>query len=136
MNCVSHNKDLVLHEGGTFDLEYRWSVDGVIQSLDGCTGLMQIRKKLADATPLLDLPFVSDAWAADGVSGIYIKDDGITPELQGWYRIYVNDADSMGLCDSHKQIEGVYTLFLYSSLGEAILKMYGVMTIEPSAARV
>jgi len=136
MNCVSHNKDLTMHEGGTLDLEYRWSVDSVVQDLHDCTGLMQIRKKMSDAEPLLDIPFITDAWVADGETGIYIKDDGATPELKGWYRIYVNDVDSMGLCSAYKDIEGVYTLFLYSADGESILKMYGVMNIEASAARV
>lgn len=137
MNCVSSNYDIVIQEGGTYDKTFRWTNKdtGVPIPLFGCTGIMQGRKKYSDPLPLIDLPFVSTPWVADVKSGIYILDDNVTPSLLGTFRMYITNEDTKGKCDTFKDIIGVYNLFLYNSLGEAILNRHGVMTIEVSAAR-
>jgi len=135
MNCISHEVDLTIQEGGTFDRMFRWSVDAVIQDIAGFTGVMQGRKKLADAETLVDLPTAAVPWAADGDSGVYVEDDGVDPDTQGWFRVYINDTDTTGLCESNKDIEGAYTLFLSSAEGEVVLKMFGKLIILASAAR-
>jgi len=138
--CVRYPYDITIVEGGTYDMWFRWSTGpvGAVPEpvhIYGYSGIMQGRKKLTDELPLIDLPNVTDPWVADGISGIYIQDDDATADLFGVWRIYIKDENTLGLCERHKQVEGVYSLFLYNTLGEAVLNQYGTMTIEPSAAR-
>jgi hypothetical protein len=131
MSCVLYNYDITIHEGATYDKWFRWLIEGVPVSLLGVTGVMQIRKKTTDIDPLLSIPFVTSAWVADGDTGIYLMDIGIDDR----YRIYIKDSDSLGICVAHKDITGIYNLFLYSAEGESILKQYGVSNIIAAVAR-
>ena len=127
--CVLFNFDITIHEGGTYDKWFKWTIDDSTVSLDGTEGKMQIRKRVMDDEVLLDIPFSADAWSADGATGIYIDTDTDT------WRIYITDDDSCGTCSDHRDIEGVYNLFLYNSDGESILKQYGVANIIAATAR-
>jgi len=130
MSCVLYEYDITIHEGTTYDKWFRWKINDVIVSLLNVTGIMQVRKKITDDLPLIDLPFVTDAWVADGASGIYLMDVGVDDR----YRVYINNEDSTGICASHKDITGAYNLFLYKD-GEAILKQYGVANLIAAVAR-
>ena len=135
MNCIPYNYDITIQEGGTYDKMFKWSVGITPVSLVGFIGKMQGRKKLTDTETLVNLPSIIVPWVADGNSGIYILDDGITPDLAGTYRMYIKDDYTQGLCANHKDIIGVYDLYLYNSSHEAVLRQYGIMTIEASATR-
>jgi hypothetical protein len=137
MYCVPFNYDITLHEGGTYDKEFRWLVTALLTpvSVYGCTALLQVRRKTTDEDTILELEDVTDPWAADGESGIYILDDNATPELEGYWKLYIRDEDSLGLCDLHKDIGATYNMFLYNSSDEAILKQYGKFTIIAASAR-
>ena len=62
--------------------------------------------------------------------GVYLDE----PEL-GFYRIYINDADTLGLCAQHKDVVGIYNLFLYTPAGEAVFRQYGPAAILAACAR-
>ena len=123
--------DITIHEGSTYDKVFQWLADDVIVSLSGVTGIMQVREDIIDETPILDLPFVPDAWAADGTSGIYMMDVGSDDR----YRIYINNEDTAGICTLHDDIVGTYNLFLYNSDAECILKQYGVANLIAAVIR-
>ena len=132
MSCITHTYDIEIHEGATFHKEFRWSVTGGTRvPLAGVTGVMQVRKKLTDVAPLINVPFVADAWVADGDTGIYVYGDGSDDH----YSIYIKDDDLIGVCAYHKTINGVYDLFLYNASGESILKQYGDAVIYPAVTR-
>lgn len=131
MSCTLYQYDLTIHEGATYDKWFRWKINDVIVSLSGVTGIMQVRKKTTDDIPIIDLPFVDATWVADGTSGIYLMDVGVDDR----YRIYINNEDSTGICSLHKDITGVYNLFLYNAEGEAILKQYGTANLIAAVAR-
>jgi len=137
MDCVSYNYDMVIKEGGTYDRWHRWSYGDppVPVDLVGYTGVLQGRKKLTDELPLIELPSVLTPWVADTNSGIYILDDGVDASLKGRYRVYITNEITTGLCAMHKDIDGVYTLFLYNSVGEAVVCQSGKMTIKASAVQ-
>ena len=130
MSCVVAEFNITIHEGTTYDENFRWKVDDVLVSLLGITGTMQVRKKITDETPILDLPFVSDEWVADGASGIYLMDVGVDDR----YRIYINNEDSAGICASHRDIIGTYNLFLFKD-GEVVLKQYGIANLLAAVKR-
>ena len=130
-NCVLYPYDITIHEGTTFDRWFRWLVDNVVQSLNGFTGLMHVRTKATDELPVINLPFVADPWEADGKSGIYLMTIGSDDR----YQIYINNADTSGICPSFKDIEGVYNLFLYNAEDECVLKQYGKATLIAAIAR-
>jgi hypothetical protein len=137
MNCVPYNFDIEIQEGGTYDKVHRWSiVDDAPVPINGFTALFTGRKKLTDDVVLLSFTHSSVPWVADGDSGIYILDDGVDPDLIGEYRIYIKDNDTLGLCANHKDITGVYNMFLYNTLGEAVVRQYGIMTIKASTVRL
>lgn len=131
MSSATCQYDLTIHEGATYDKWFRWKINDVIVSLLDVTGIMQVRKKVTDESPILDLPFIDIPWVADGASGIYIMDVGVDDR----YRIYINNEDSMGICATHKDIIGTYNLFLYNVEGEAILKQYGIANLIAAVAR-
>ena len=131
MQCALYHYDITMQEGGTYDKWFKWSAGGVVVSLAGITAHMQIRKKIKDTDVLLNVPFVSTPWIADGTTGIYLMDVGTDDR----YRIYIKDNDSLGLCSEHKNIIGVYDLFLYNSDEESILKQYGSITITAAVTR-
>ena len=56
-----------------------------------------------------------------------------TPE-SGIYQMYINHADTLGLCAQRKDIVGIYNLFLYSPAGESVFRQYGQVTILAAAA--
>lgn len=130
--CLLAKANITIVEGGTFDKTWQWKVGdpAVVKDLTGYVGRMMIRAKLEDAVPLLTLENQVGVWAPDATSGIYI----LTP-LQGIYKMYVTEEDTTGLCAEHKDIEGVYDLFLTSPDDEAVLKMYGTCKILAAVTR-
>lgn len=129
--AILYEKNLIIHEGVTYDKWFQWKIDGVVRSLVGVTGTMQVRKKVNDLVVILNLPFVATPWVEDGTSGIYIEDAGVDDR----YRIYINNEDATGICASHKDIQGTYNLFLLSQEGETILKQYGVADLIAAVIR-
>ena len=132
MSCVRANIPITIVEGGTFDKTFQWKTGDPASAVDltGYTANMQVRAKLKDTTSLLDVPFVDDDWVADVATGIYIP-----VSVPGTYRIYLKDNDTLGMCASHKDIAGVYDLFLYNASEEAVLQQYGVATIKAAVTR-
>jgi hypothetical protein len=130
MSCYNFLYPITITEGGTFDQPFQWSSGEPLEAVDitGFTTKMQIRLKLTDPTPLLELVDEAGPWAADGDSGIYID----TP-IEGIFRMYINDTDTMGLCSTHKDLTGIYNCFLYSPDEEAVLRLYGPVTILATA---
>ncbi len=128
---VFNEYDITIHENATYDKFFQWKINDVIVSLEGVTGYMQVRKKITDDLPILDLPFVATPWIADGDSGIYMEDVGVDDR----YRIYINNEDSDGICATHKDIIGTYNLFLENASGECILKQYGEASLIAAVAR-
>jgi hypothetical protein len=137
MQCIRANIPITIVEGGTFDKTFQWKSGDPATPVDltGYSAEMHVRKKLKDETTLLDLDYHPDEWIPDGDSGIYIYDGEEVPADLGKYRIYVKDEDSLGICEEHKDITGVYDLFLYSPEGEAVLQQYGVATIIAAVTR-
>lgn len=130
--CIVAKLNLIIYEGGTFDKTLQWFIGDptVAVDLTGFDAKMTIRHRLADAVPLLSLPLVEIAWAPDGTSGIYLSDPA-----NGKYQIYIKDEDSIGLCAENKDIDGVYDLFLYNAVGEAVLKVYGSVKLVAAVTR-
>jgi hypothetical protein len=141
MKCIAANVDITIIEGGTFDKSFQWKTGdpAVPVNLTGYTANMQIRSKIKNDTVLLEVPHKREAWTPDGDTGIYFYNDEYDTEYDaediGKWRIYLRDNDTLGLCDTHKEIVGAYDLFLYNPSGEAVLKQYGVATITPAVTR-
>ena len=134
MPCTFYNKDLTIKESATFDREFYWiqgENPGVRNQLSNVTGLMEIRKKMTDADPLLTIPSATSGWVKDGDTGIYILDAGTD---QSRWKIYIKDDDLKGICALHKQINGIYTLLLYQD-GETIFDQSGAAILVPSGIR-
>jgi hypothetical protein len=131
MSCYNFSYAITITEGGTFNQKFQWKSGDPLTPVDitGYTSKMQIRAKLTDATPLIAIPHMLSDWEPGGETGFYLD----TPE-SGIYRVYMNDADTLGLCAQHKDIVGVYNLFLYSPVGEAVLRLCGTATILAAAA--
>jgi len=130
-NTVFYQLDITIHEGTTYDKWFKWVVDDIPQDLGGVRGLMQVRSKITDENPLIDLPFVVDPWVADGTSGIYLTQvDG-----DDAWQIYISNNDTTGICEMHKDIPGVYNLFLYNADDECVLKQYGTANLIAAVAR-
>jgi hypothetical protein len=134
MSCIRANVPITIVEGGTFNKTFQWKTGTPQEAVDltGYSAHMQVRAKIKDETPLLDIDFKETSWEADGDSGIYLYGD---PEDIGKWRAYIKDDDTQGLCVAHKDISGVYDLFLYSPEGEAVLQIYGVATVIASVTR-
>jgi hypothetical protein len=135
MSIVVANIPITIYEGGTFDKSFIWKTGSPSAAVDltGYTANMMVRAKLADTTPLLSVPLGVIPWVADAATGIYIPTQ--TGDDIGKYRIYLKDNETVGMCAAHKDIAGVYDLFLYSAAGEAVLKQYGVATIVAAVTR-
>jgi len=135
--CIRANVDITIVEGGTFNQTFQWKTGdpSVIVDITGYTGDMQIRAKVRSETVLLDVPFQTIPWVADGATGIYIYPNGTLDVDKGKWRIYLKDDDTQGLCAVHKNIIGVYDCFLYNIDEEAVLQMYGVATIIAAVTR-
>jgi len=132
MQCLEANIPITIVEGGTFDKSFQWKTGDPLAVVDltDYTARMQVRAKLRDTITLLDIETATEVWAADGNSGIYI-----TEGVNSMWQIYIKDDDTLGMCASHKDIAGVYDLFLYNPAGEAVLKQYGVATIVAVVTR-
>jgi hypothetical protein len=135
--CIQANIPITIVEGGTFNKIFQWKTGDPALPVDltGYTAHMQVRAKIKDTTVLLDVDFIDEPWEADGDTGIYFFDDEYDPDDTGKWRIYLKDDDTLGLCEAHKDITGVYDLFLYNPSGEAVLKQYGVATIVAAVTR-
>jgi hypothetical protein len=136
--CIRANIDITIVEGGTFNKTFQWKIGDPALPVDltGYSARMQIRSKLKDTDSLLDAEFNEESWTADGDTGIYFysTEDEYDEDMGKW-RIYLRDDDTQGLCANHKDIIGVYDLFLYSPAGEAVLQQYGTATICASVTR-
>lgn len=137
MSCIRANIPITIVEGGTFNRTFQWKTGDppVAVDLIEFTAHMQVRAKLRDETPLLDVPFNEELWVADGDTGVYLYDGESVPTDKGKWRVYLKDNDTLGLCINHKNIEGVYDLFLYNPAEEAVLQQYGVATIIAAVTR-
>jgi hypothetical protein len=131
MSCYNFLYPITITEGGTFNQKFQWKSGNPLTSVDitGFTSKMQIRAKLTDAVPLIAIPHALDDWVPDGDTGLYLN----TPE-SGIYQMYINHADTLGLCAQRKDIVGIYNLFLYSPAGESVFRQYGPVTILAAAA--
>ena len=134
MNCVVVDIPIAVYEGGTFSQSFIWKTGSPATPVDltGYTGRMQIRAKLTDTAVILDVPNQTAAWAEDSATGIYINTN--SPNT-GEFRIYLKDEDTAGICALHKDIAGVYDLFLESPDGESVIKLYGVATLVAASTR-
>jgi hypothetical protein len=134
---IRANVDITIIEGGTYDRTFQWKSGDPAVAVDlmGWSGRMMIRSKLTDTVPLLTAPAATEAWSADGDTGIYIYDSDSEPDDMGKYRIYLNDVDTLGMCATHKNITGVYDLFLTNVSGEVVYQQYGVATIYAASTR-
>lgn len=132
MGCVAAKVNLRIYERGTFDKTFQWKTGdpAVAVDLTGYTAEFTVRSALTDATVLISATEASVPWEADGDSGVYL-DDG----AEGFYRLYLNDVDTQGICIDNEDVVGVYDLFLYSAAGEAVLKQYGKCTLVAAVAR-
>lgn len=137
MSCIRANIPITIVEGGTFNKTFQWKTGDPSAPVDltGYTARMQVRAKIKDADSILDVVFKTEAWTPDGDTGIYLYDGISTPTNKGKWRIYIRDDDTEGLCPTHKDIVGVYDLFLYNSSNEAVLQQYGVATIVAAVTR-
>lgn len=137
--CIRANIPITIVEGGTFSKIFQWKTGdpAIPVDLTDYSARMQIRKKLKDETFLLDIEDSTDEWIPDGDSGIYFLNDGdeYDPSNIGKFKVYLKDDDTQGLCVDHKDITGVYDLFLYNSDEEAILQLYGTATIIAAVTR-
>ena len=130
MNCVPVESPIVILQNGTFDKSYSWGIGNppVIVDITGFTGVMTIREKLKDTTPILVLNTITQAWSADGPTGLYFTNEE--------WRIYINNTDSRIFCPSKRDIVGVYDLFLINPSGEAVFKQYGPASMIASVTEI
>ncbi len=137
MSCIRANVPITIVEGGTFDKTFQWKTGtpSIAVDLTGYTAHMQIRKKLKEENPLLDIDFQDKFWVADGDTGIYLLPVEDEYDDVGKWKIYIKDTDTQGICDSHKDISGVFDMFIYNPSGESVLQIYGIATIVASVTR-
>ncbi len=140
MQCIRVNIPITVVEGGTFDKTFQWKTGDPPLPVDltGYSAHMQIRAKLKDTVSLLDVNHKNETWYADGDTGIYFYNDEYDEydaDDIGKWRVYLRDNDTLGLCTKHKDIIGVYDLFLYNPLGEAVMQLYGIATIVAAVTR-
>ena len=140
MQCIRVNIPITVIEGGTFDRTFQWKTGDPSLPVDltGYSAHMQIRTKLKDIVPLIDVDYKNEVWSADGDTGIYFYNDEYDEydaEDIGKWRVYLRDDDTLGLCANHKDIAGVYDLFLYNLSGEAVLQLHGIATIVAAVTR-
>ena len=135
--CIRANVDITIIEGGTFDQTFQWKTGSPLEAVDltGYTGDMDVRAKMSDASPVIQVPSQAIAWAADGATGVYIYPNGSPPDDKGKYRVYIKDEASLGICVSHKDLEGAYDLFLKNPGGEVVFQMYGIAYLKAAATR-
>lgn len=137
MQCIRANIPITIVEGGTFDKIFQWKTGDPVLPVDlkGYSAHMQIRAKLKDPVILLDVDYKEEEWTPDGDTGIYFYNDEYDTEDTGKWKVYLRDNDTFGLCANHKDIAGVYDLFLYNYSKEAVLQLYGVATIIAAVTR-
>ena len=132
MGCVAAKYNLKIYERGTFDKTFQWKTGTPAAAVDltGYTAEFTVRSALADTTVLIGFTEASVPWSADGDSGIYFDNGN-----EGYYRVYINDLDTRGICVDNEDVIGVYDLFLYSAAGEVVLKQYGKCTLVAAVTR-
>jgi hypothetical protein len=133
MGCVAVEVALVIYEGGTFDRKFTWRTGDppVAVDLTGFQARMAIKKKITDTEPLLEIDSTSDSWAADSKTAVFFGTEG----GEWYYRVYIRDDDTLGLCSGLKDIDGVYDLYLENPYGETVLKQYGQARIAAAVRR-
>ena len=128
---VSPNIDLTIYERGTFDVDIVWSTGTVASptpvDITGYSGVMKVKLKYSDVTPIFNLTTQSIAWVVDGPTGLYIT----SPSL-GKFKLYINNNDTIGICPSHKDLVGVYNVFLTSGSGETVYRQSGAANLIAS----
>jgi hypothetical protein len=136
MSCIRANVNITIVEGGTFNKVFQWKTGTPLTPVDltDYTARMQVRAKVKDEDPLLDVIFKETTWEADADTGIYLAQTA-DPDDNGKFRVYLKDDDTKGLCASHKDISGFYDLFLYNADEEAVFQMYGSASIIASVTR-
>jgi len=131
MDCASAKIKLTIHERTTFDRSYQLKDSaGEIIPLTGYSAVMTIMAKLTDESPIVSILETTTTWAEDGPSGIYMDEAD-----DGKYRIYLRDDDLSDICAAHKDIDGVYDLFLTAPTGETVFKQYGQCIIKAAVSR-
>lgn len=136
MSCIRANVNITIVEGGTFNKVFQWKTGTPLTPVDlaDYTARMQVRAKVKDEDPLLDVTFKDVAWEADADTGVYLAQT-LDPEDNGKFRVYLKDDDTKGICASHKDISGFYDLFLYNPDGEAVFQMYGTASLVAAVTR-
>ncbi|MEW6505526.1 MAG: hypothetical protein AB1457_16330 [Chloroflexota bacterium] len=103
----------------------------VAVDLTGFRARMAIKKKGTDPDVLISIDSTADIWAPDSKTAIFFGNDG-----GAWYyRVYIRDNETLGLCSGLKDIDGVYDLFLENPYGETVLRQYGAANIKAAIRR-
>jgi hypothetical protein len=109
--------NIVIERGATFRLPLRLrDGDGQLLDLSGCSARMQVRAKLTDASPVLDLT---------------TENGGITLTADGWLRVRATDEAT----DVLTITRGVYDLELEWPSGDVDRLFKGKVTVDPSVTR-
>jgi len=115
--------DLEMAEGASFSPRFRWKVEGLYVDLvaGSYTGRCQVRARINDTDTLLDL---------DSDAGFFISQD-----TSGLFGLDITPAMTDGICTNHRDIEGVYDLFLDTAT-TSVRKMYGTFKIKAAVTLV
>lgn len=123
--------DLEMAEGSRYQQPFIWKSGDTLATvvpvdITGYTAEMQIRAKSGDAEPLLSL--------STSAGGLTITNQTLTP---GRYEIDIPDEDSQGIClpYHHRDIKGVYDLYLIDAAGKYHAHQYGQMLIRAAITR-
>lgn len=119
--------DLRIYENGTFRKRFQWKQGSPATPVDltGYTAMMQVRSKISDAIPVLNLT------TANG--GVVISD-----AANGVFDIHIADEISANICPEHKDIRGVYDLKLIAPnqpTGDGTMMLYGECYIVAAVTR-
>ena len=123
--CLASKVPLVIYEFGTFDQSFQWQTGSPLSAvnLTNYTAVFSVKAKITDTTTLI-AGVNKLSWAADADTGVYLD-----LASTGWYRLYIKDTDTSGICTGHVSIVGVYNIFLINPSGETVLKQYGPANI-------
>lgn len=133
-SCIAKEYPITIHQGGTYEKDFSYSISGVNVNLQGYTGYCNIKTKQSSPSVLLAIPNGNGSFEEDGPSGIYFYQATNAEGAEIWkFKIYINDEDSLLLCPGKIDYTGFYTLYLKSAAGEVVLKLYGSADIKASA---
>lgn len=110
--------DVYIEQGATFNLALVWRDNAnALVNLTGYTARMQVRKRITDAVPLLDLNTTNGKITLGGTAGTIA--------------ITANAAQTAALTDK----QGVYDLELVAADGTVVRLLQGDVTISPEVTR-